>query len=56
MGRTYIYGLAVAGQTGVEEVVKTILAEFELTLGLAGQRSVSDIFGKADELMVKDRE
>ena len=53
MGRPYIYGLTIAGQEGVEAVVKTILAEFELTLGLAGQCSIADIHGKADEFLVK---
>lgn len=36
LGRPYVYGLAVAGQRGVEEVVGNVLAEFDLTLGLAG--------------------
>ena len=53
VGRTYAYGLAAAGQAGVEAVIKTILAEFELTLGLAGHRSVADIVGRAGEVTVK---
>jgi len=36
LGRPYVYGLAVAGQRGVEEVIGNVLAEFDLTLGLAG--------------------
>lgn len=36
LGRPYVYGLAVAGQRGVEEVIGNLLAEFDLTLGLAG--------------------
>ncbi len=36
LGRPYAYGLAVAGQRGVEEVIGNVLAEFDLTLGLAG--------------------
>ncbi len=36
LGRPYVYGLAVAGQQGVEEVIGNVLAEFDLTLGLAG--------------------
>jgi lactate 2-monooxygenase len=43
LGRPYVYGLAVAGQRGVEEVVGNVLAEFDLTLGLAGCRSVAGI-------------
>ena len=53
VGRTYAYGLAVAGQAGVEAVIKAMLAEFELSLGLAGYRSVADILGKAGEVTIK---
>jgi lactate 2-monooxygenase len=43
LGRPYVYGLAVAGQQGVEQVIGNVLAEFDLTLGLAGCASVSEI-------------
>jgi lactate 2-monooxygenase len=43
LGRPYVYGLALAGQRGVEEVVGNVLAEFDLTLGLAGCAKVSEI-------------
>ncbi|WP_415908023.1 lactate 2-monooxygenase [Oleiharenicola sp. Vm1] len=43
LGRPYVYGLAVAGEAGVREVVANVLAEFDLTLGLAGCRSVGEI-------------
>jgi lactate 2-monooxygenase len=43
VGRPYVYGLALAGLRGVEEVVTNLLAEFDLTLGLAGCRSVAEI-------------
>ncbi|RPD56619.1 FMN-dependent alpha-hydroxy acid dehydrogenase [Lentinus tigrinus ALCF2SS1-7] len=53
LGRSYIYGLALAGQAGVESVIKTILADFELTLGLAGHKTIADIHGKAGEVTIK---
>ena len=53
VGRPYAYGLAIAGQAGVEAAVKSILAEFELTLGLAGHKTVADIQGKADEVLIR---
>ena len=53
MGRPFVYGLTIAGQAGVEAVIKTILADFELTLGLAGHRTVADIQGKADEVLIR---
>jgi lactate 2-monooxygenase len=43
LGRPYVYGLALAGQRGVEEVIGNVLAEFDLTLGLAGCTSVREV-------------
>jgi L-lactate dehydrogenase (cytochrome) len=36
LGRPYIWGLALEGQTGVETVLKMILAELDLTMALCG--------------------
>ena len=36
LGRPYAYGLALAGAQGVREVVANLLADVDLTLGLAG--------------------
>lgn len=43
IGRPYVYGLAIAGQAGVREVIENLRADFDLTMGLAGCRSVGDI-------------
>lgn len=43
LGRPYVYGLAVAGQRGVEDVIANVLAEFDLTMGLAGCANVAEI-------------
>ena len=43
LGRPYVYGLAIAGEAGVRDVVQNIHAEFDLTMGLAGCRSVAEI-------------
>jgi lactate 2-monooxygenase len=43
IGRPYAYGLAVAGEQGVYEVLKNFITDFELTMGLAGCRSVQEI-------------
>ena len=42
LGRPYFYGLALAGQRGVEEVVRNVVAELDLTMALTGVRSLSD--------------
>jgi lactate 2-monooxygenase len=43
LGRPYVYGLALAGEAGVREVVTNFIADFDLTMGLAGYRSVAEI-------------
>ena len=43
VGRPYVYGLAIAGRHGVREVIENLAADFDLTMGLAGRRSVSEI-------------
>jgi isopentenyl diphosphate isomerase/L-lactate dehydrogenase-like FMN-dependent dehydrogenase len=43
LGRPYCYGLAIAGEHGVREVVRNLLADFELTLGLAGCKSAAEV-------------
>ncbi|MGR0318443.1 alpha-hydroxy-acid oxidizing protein [Agromyces sp. ZXT2-3] len=43
IGRPYAYGLAVAGEAGLREVVRNHLAEFDLTMALAGHRTVGGI-------------
>ena len=42
VGRPWVYGLALAGEDGVREVVENLVAEFDLTLGLAGCASARD--------------
>ena len=43
IGRPYCYGLAVAGEAGVREVIQNFVADFDLTLGLAGCASPTEI-------------
>ncbi len=45
LGRPYVYGLAIAGEAGVREVLRNVHAEFDLTMGLAGCKSVAEITG-----------
>ncbi|RPB12673.1 L-lactate dehydrogenase [Morchella conica CCBAS932] len=43
VGRLWVWGLAVQGEVGVEHVMRSLLAEFDLTMELAGCRRVEDI-------------
>jgi len=45
LGRPYVYGLAVADEAGVREVIRNLRADFELTMALSGCRSVDEIDG-----------
>jgi lactate 2-monooxygenase len=40
LGRLYVWGLAIAGEQGVRDVVQNFLADLDLTMGLSGLRSV----------------
>jgi lactate 2-monooxygenase len=43
IGRPFIYGLALGGQAGVNHVLENLIADFDLTMGLAGRDSVSEV-------------
>lgn len=43
LGRPYVYALSVAGEAGVREMIQNYRADFELTMGLSGCKSVKEI-------------
>lgn len=43
VGRPHLYGLALGGRAGARDAVANIVAEFDLTLGLAGLTNVAAI-------------
>jgi isopentenyl diphosphate isomerase/L-lactate dehydrogenase-like FMN-dependent dehydrogenase len=43
VGRPYVYGLALGGEQGVREVLQNVAADLDLTMGLAGCRSVAEL-------------
>ncbi|KII91047.1 hypothetical protein PLICRDRAFT_90755 [Plicaturopsis crispa FD-325 SS-3] len=53
LGRPYMYGLAIAGQAGVEDVLRSTLADLEVTLGLSGYTSLEEIRGKREEIITR---
>lgn len=46
LGRPFVHGLALAGEAGVVEVLRALLADLDLTLGLAGHRSLASLSGE----------
>ncbi|PLR98523.1 lactate 2-monooxygenase [Bacillus sp. T33-2] len=43
VGRPYMYGLALAGEEGVKQVLRNLIADFDLTLALSGKRNVQEL-------------
>jgi 4-hydroxymandelate oxidase len=43
IGRPYLYGLGVAGETGVTSVLKILQREFEMAMALTGRTSIASI-------------
>jgi len=46
-----MYGLAIAGQEGVEQILRQTVSDLHITMGLCGYRNVNDMIGKWDELL-----
>ena len=53
MGRPWLYGSIIAGQAGVEQVLRHTLADLDNTLGLAGFTKLSEVQGKGEEILAK---
>ena len=43
IGRPYLYGPAVAGEAGVREVLRNLIADLDLQLAFSGCRSVAQV-------------
>jgi isopentenyl diphosphate isomerase/L-lactate dehydrogenase-like FMN-dependent dehydrogenase len=48
-----MYALALGGEEGVEEVLRGLLADTEVTLGLIGYKSIDEIWGKREAVLEK---
>ncbi len=54
LGRPYAYGLALGGQDGVRHVVRTVLAELDITLALAGHTDLAQLRATRDAISTLD--
>lgn len=43
LGRPFVWGLALGGQSGVDHVIRCLLAELDLTLALSGYTTISQV-------------
>ena len=48
-----MYGLAIAGQAGVEQILMQTLCDLHVTMGLTGYGDVNEIIGKRDEILMR---
>lgn len=55
IGRSYLYGLAVAGQAGVAQVIAMLSTQFLRTIQLLGVTSVAELRSRGDDLLVGGR-
>lgn len=46
-----MYGLSIAGQEGVEQILMQTVSDLHITMGLCGYSDVNDLVGKRDELL-----
>jgi isopentenyl diphosphate isomerase/L-lactate dehydrogenase-like FMN-dependent dehydrogenase len=47
VGRMWIWGLSIDGEFGVRHVMKSLLADFDILMNVAGYASISEIDRKA---------
>jgi isopentenyl diphosphate isomerase/L-lactate dehydrogenase-like FMN-dependent dehydrogenase len=43
VGRLWVWGLSIAGRTGVKHIMKSLLAEFDILMNVAGYARIEDI-------------
>ena len=43
IGRLWVWGLSIAGETGVRHVIKALLAEFDILMNVSGYAKLEDI-------------
>ncbi|KAH7886886.1 oxidoreductase [Phlebopus sp. FC_14] len=53
IGRPTIYGLAIAGEEGVEQILMQTICDLHITVGLCGFRDVKDLVGAREKVMMK---
>jgi isopentenyl diphosphate isomerase/L-lactate dehydrogenase-like FMN-dependent dehydrogenase len=47
IGRPFAYGLAHGGEDGVRHVLRSLLADLDLTVGLSGYRGIAELTPEA---------
>ncbi|KAF8547078.1 FMN-dependent alpha-hydroxy acid dehydrogenase [Imleria badia] len=53
IGRPFMYGLAIAGQEGVEQILKQTICDLHISMGLSGYGDINEIIGQRDEILTR---
>ena len=53
VGRPWLYGMIAGGQAGAEQVLQHTIADLDTTMALSGLRTVADIQGKGEDVVVR---
>ncbi|KIJ63950.1 hypothetical protein HYDPIDRAFT_154898 [Hydnomerulius pinastri MD-312] len=53
VARLFMYGLAIAGEPGVEQILMQTIADLHITMGLCGFSDVKDVVGAREKLLVR---
>jgi isopentenyl diphosphate isomerase/L-lactate dehydrogenase-like FMN-dependent dehydrogenase len=53
VGRPIMYGLALGGGEGVEQVPRGLLVDSEVRLSLSGYKGIDEIWGKREAVLEK---
>lgn len=48
IGRLWVWGLGIMGEHGVRHVMKSLLAELDIMMNVAGFQSIKEIIGNRD--------
>lgn len=54
VGRLWIWGLSIMGEVGVRHVMRSLLAEFDILMNVAGYQNISQITQDALEKEPRD--
>lgn len=54
VGRLWIWGLSIMGEVGVRHVMRSLLAEFDILMNVAGYQNISQITKDALEKEPRD--
>ncbi|TRM67374.1 FMN-dependent dehydrogenase [Schizophyllum amplum] len=53
LGRPWLYGMIAGGQAGAEQVLQHTISDLDTTMALSGLRTVSDVQGMGEEVVVR---